>query len=164
MRIENHAQQRAPSRPAAAIGKQGIVSQYRSYADQNCIALVTLFLDVGARSLAGDPSAGRSFPRTCSSPCSWRSDLAIERHRGLQRHQRNAVANVAGESLVQTTGFRLESPDFDLNARRSQRSQSLARSPWDWDRAWMRPRDELRPQSKRRCTEACGLDASVVRD
>ena len=129
MRVQNHAQQRAAPRVAAAIGEQRIISQDCSHAYQNCIALVTLLLDVCARSLSGDPSAGR-----CSSfaahPRRWpRSDLAIDRHRGLQGRQRNAVANVTGEGLVQVAGFRFESPNFHVNARRAH---LLKASPTDF--------------------------------
>ena len=44
----------------------------------------------------------------------WRSDLAVKRHRGFQRHQRNAVTNVAGESLVQPSSFRFQPADFHM--------------------------------------------------
>ena len=120
MRIQDHAQQWAPPRIAAAIGKQRIVSQDRSNADENRVALVTLLLDVRTRRLAGNPSAGGSSRRAFRlRPRRW-SDLAVERHRGFQGHQRNAVANVTGESLVQTAGFRLKSPNFHLDAGGAQ--------------------------------------------
>ena len=129
MRVENHAQQRAAPRVAAAIGEQRIISQECSHAYQNCIALVTLLLDVCARGPSGNPSAGRSSGRAVRARHWGRGDLAIERHRGFQGHQRNALANVTSEGLVQVAGFRFQSPNFHVNARRAH---LLKASPTDF--------------------------------
>ncbi len=120
MGIENHAQQRAPPRIAAAIGEQRIIGQDCSHADEDGVASMTLLLDVCARRLASNPSTRGSSRGAVRLRPRRRSDLAVERHRCFQSDQRNAVANVTREGLVQTAGFGLQSPYFHLDARRAQ--------------------------------------------
>ena len=45
----------------------------------------------------------------------WR-DFSIQRHRGFQRDQRPAVADVARESFIEPSRFLLQTPDFNFNS------------------------------------------------
>src|ERR1700722_20861793 len=100
---------------SAAISKAGIVGKYRSGSDQDSVALMALFMHVGTRFHACEPSARGNSWRVLRARNRWRSDLSVERHRCLQRHQRNTVPDIAGEGLVQAAGFRLQACDVGLN-------------------------------------------------
>ena len=84
-RIEDHAQERAAARTAAAVSKQRIVGNHGANADQNRVMLMTKFLHVSACRFTRDPGGDES----CSTAVGigrlfWRRrDFAVERHRGL---------------------------------------------------------------------------------
>ena len=78
-----------------AVGEQAIVGQHRADAGQDGVVIVPQLLHVRARAFAGDPAA--IVVR--------RGDLAVQRDRGLQRHQRPAGAHEVHERLVQLLGL-----------------------------------------------------------
>ncbi len=83
LRIHDHAQQRTASRFAGAIGQQRIIGDDGANPDQDGVVLVAQFLHMGARLLAGDPSAGSASSaksRGIVGLAGRRSDFAIQRH------------------------------------------------------------------------------------
>ena len=119
---------RRRGRPLRSVSS-GIVGENRSDSDQQRVVLVAEFLHVGAGDFAGDPAAGENrLGGTCvaSDLGGRRSDLAVERHGGFQRHQRHAVADVAGEGFVQAASLFFQAADFDLHAGGAQFFESLS--------------------------------------
>ena len=108
---------------SGAIGQQRIVGQHGAHADHDGVVRVAQLLHVGARGFAGDPAAaGRR-----DAVIGWRlqlrrrrRDLAIQRHRRLQRDEGTFVANVLGERLVQLSRLGLQQPFMNLDSRRTK--------------------------------------------
>jgi hypothetical protein len=115
MGIKNHPQQRPTARLSAAIGEQRIIRQNSSNAGEYGVTFMALLLHVRARRCAGNPSTGWNASCWLLHGARRWSNLAIERHRGFQRNQRNGLPNVSGEGFVQTTGFCLQFSNFHLN-------------------------------------------------
>ena len=89
--VDDDAQQWAAAGLAATVGEEAIIGEQRSDTGENGVRGVAEALDVGARFLAGDP-AGVVLGS---------GDLAVERQRGLQRHERHAGSHEVREAFVE---------------------------------------------------------------
>ena len=83
-----------------------------------------------------------------------RSDLAVERHRGFERYQGNAVTDVARESFVQLTRGLLAGSDLHFHSCGAQRFEASSADFWIRIGHAMRLRDGYQLGSGRRCREA----------
>ncbi len=78
--------------------------------------LVAQLLNMCAREVAGDPPAGGSSIRFAQRLCRRRCNLSVQGHGGFQRHQRRAVADVFGKTLIETPGLVFQSSNLDMHS------------------------------------------------
>src|SRR6185312_11059821 len=94
-------------------------------------------LHVSASLCAGNPAArgaGCSKSRRVKGITGGRSDLAVERHAGLQRDQRQATQYVASKSFIEPASFSFEQAGFDHNSGCSQLFEPFSRHFGIWIR------------------------------
>ena len=125
LRIQNDTQERTSARFAATVGEQGVVSDDSSNSYHDGVPLMSLFVNVAPCGFAGDPPTSRDPCRFLGSKTARRGNLAVERHRGLECYERNAMANIACEGFIEAMRFRLQTSNFHMHARRTQFVETL---------------------------------------
>src|SRR6185437_6163778 len=92
-------------------------------------------LHVSASFLAGDPAASSS---SCAKSgwvegiAGWRSDLAVERHAGFQRDQRQSSKDEPSERFIHSASFCFEQAGFNGNSGCAKLFESLSRNFGIW--------------------------------
>ena len=102
---------------AGAVAEQAIVGQHGADSSEDGVAIVTEFLHVRARPLAGDPAA----------IVIGGGDFAVQRDGGFERDQRPAGAHEVEERLVELLGFFGEfGGHLDFDARLAELGKALS--------------------------------------
>ena len=135
--------------------EQRVVGERGADADRDRVALGAPVVREPARRLARDPlrvaGAGR--------------DLAVERHRRLEEHERAAGARVLAERLVEQPRPRGQLAAGDARPRRPRRAgcPGRGRRPSRSGRRSRPRRGRCRPRGSRRCTAASARGGSTAR-
>src|SRR5262249_26683495 len=117
--VDDHAQRLARPGGIEPHRELRVVGDRRADPDHDPIALGAQAMASPARLLARDPSR---------TPVE-RSDLAVERHRALERDVRAMSLHRREEWAVGGTGLRLETSDDDLEPGHLERSSAAADDP-----------------------------------